>query len=56
MTGVLIKRRNLDIRDMQRKDAMKRYREKMATYQPKRETWKRSFPPRSQKERILPSS
>ena len=30
---------------MQREDAMKRYREKMAIYQLKRETWKRSFPP-----------
>ena len=31
---------------MQREDAMKRYREKMAIYQLKRETWKRSFPPK----------
>jgi hypothetical protein len=30
---------------MQREDAMKRYRE-MAIYQLKRETWKRSFPPK----------
>ena len=51
MTGVLIKRRNLDTGiDMHREKTSGRDRVKMAIYKPKRYAWNRSFPHSPQKE------
>lgn len=50
MTGFSIKRGKLDTEIPIERRQWKRQREKMATYNPRREAWNRSFPHRPQKE------
>ena len=44
MTGVLIRRRNLETRHTHREDDGKRHREKTVIYQARREAWHMTFP------------
>jgi hypothetical protein len=51
VTDILLSRANLDTEGTYRtKDNVKRYREKIVLYKPRKEAWNRSFPDRSQKE------
>ena len=56
MTGVLIRRRNFRYRHIQREDNVKRHKERVVIYKPRREAWSRFFPHSPQEEPSLPTT